>query len=82
MPANNWYSRVAVFAVAILLACAGCSSGKSSSPATSTKSAADSVQIHGDASDPVNKIVVKAIADLQTYWVASSPSSTAMTTRR
>jgi predicted metalloprotease len=73
MPVTNWYSRAAVFAAAILLACAGCTSGKSSTPATNTKSAADSVQIHGDASDPVNKIVVKAIADLQTFWASEFP---------
>ena len=82
MPEFKWYSRAAVFAAAVMLACGGCSSSKSSAPAPSTADAADSVQIHGDASNPVNKIVIKAIADLQTFWGASSPSSTATTSRR
>src|ERR1700733_719762 len=73
MPEFKWYSRAAVFAAVVVLACGGCSSTKSSAPASSTASAADSVQIHGDASNPVNKIVIKAIADLQTFWGGEFP---------
>jgi predicted metalloprotease len=73
MPEFKWYSRAAVFAAAVVLACGGCSSTKSSAPASSTASAADSVQIHGDASNPVNKIAIKAIADLQTFWGGEFP---------
>lgn len=71
MPSSNWYSRVTVFAVAIMLVCAGCSTSKPSTPASAP--AADAVQIHGDASDPSNKIVVKAITDLQAFWGAEFP---------
>jgi len=73
MPEIKWYSRAAVFAVAVMLACGGCSSSTSLKPAPSTADAADSVQIHGDASNPVNKIVIKAIADLQTFWGGEFP---------
>jgi predicted metalloprotease len=72
MPEIKWYPRVAAFAVAVMLACGGCSSSKSLQPAPTTDTA-DSVQIHGDASNPVNKIVIKAIADLQTFWSAEFP---------
>jgi predicted metalloprotease len=73
MPEIKWYSRAAVFAVAVVLACGGCSSSKSLKPAPTTADVADSVQIHGDASNPVNKIVMKAIADLQTFWASEFP---------
>jgi predicted metalloprotease len=73
MPKSNWYSRLAVFAAVVVLACAGCSATKSSAPTSSTAPATDSVHIHGDASSPVNKIVIKAIADLQAYWGGEFP---------
>jgi predicted metalloprotease len=73
MPTNKWYSRVAVFAAVAILTTSGCSSTKSSAPSSKTPDAADSVQIHGDASDPTNKIVIKAIADLQSYWGTEFP---------
>ncbi|UMB67644.1 neutral zinc metallopeptidase [Mycobacterium paraterrae] len=73
MPKIGWYSRASVFAAVMVLACAGCSSTKSSTPAAAPAAAADSVQIHGNASDPVNKIVIKAIADLQTFWEGEFP---------
>ena len=70
MPATQVGIRAtAVFAAAVVLACGGCSvdqvvgAGFQHRRARRIRS-----QIHGDASDPVNKIVVKAIADLQTYW--------------
>jgi predicted metalloprotease len=73
MPKSNWYSCLAVFATVILLACAGCSATKSSTPASSTAPATDTVHIHGDASSPVNQIVIKAIADLQAFWGSEFP---------
>src|ERR1700744_2808172 len=73
MPKSNWYSRLAVFAAAALLGCASCSASKSSTPASSTSPATGSVHIHGDASSPVNKIVIKSIADLQDFWSAEFP---------
>src|ERR1700761_8787175 len=73
MPTNKWYSRVAVFAAAVILATSGCSSTKTSAPSSKTPDASDSVQIHGDASNPINKIAMKAIADLQAFWGGEFP---------
>src|ERR1700746_2953106 len=73
MPASNWYSRIAVFAATVVLVCAGCTTAKPSTPASGTAAAADKVQIHGDAATPVNKIVIKAITDLQAFWGAEFP---------
>ena len=74
MPRSNWYSRIAVFAVAVVLVCAGCTMAKPSKPkASGTAAAAGTVQIHGDASKPANKIAIKAIADLQAFWGGEFP---------
>jgi predicted metalloprotease len=74
MPEKHWYLRGMAFAVALVLtASAGCSVSKSSTPAPPSAPAADTVHIHGDGSNPVNKIVVKAIADLQAFWSAEFP---------
>jgi predicted metalloprotease len=72
MLGSNWSSRAAAFAVAVMLACASCSTSKPSTPAQST-AAADAVQIRGDASNPVNQIVIKAIGDLQAFWGGEFP---------
>jgi len=73
MPGRNWSSRAAAFAAAVVLACASCSASKPSMPAQGTAEAAQTVQIHGDASNPVNKIVIKAITDLQAFWGGEFP---------
>jgi len=62
-----------VFAAVLVVVCAGCSATKSSAPAAGTAPATDTVHIHGDASSPVNKIVIKAIADLQAFWGGEFP---------
>jgi predicted metalloprotease len=68
MPVRKRYSRAAAFAAAVVLACAGCSTSEPAGSAT--EAAADAVQIHGDRSKPVNKIAIKAIADLEEFWGA------------
>jgi predicted metalloprotease len=73
MLGSNWSSRAAAFAVAVMLACASCSTSKPSTPAQSSAAAADAVQIRGDASNPVNQIVIKAIGDLQAFWGGEFP---------
>lgn len=73
MPGSSWSFRAAAFAVTVVLACAGCSGSKSSMSAQGTAAAADAVQIHGDASNPVNQIAIKAIGDLQTFWGGQFP---------
>ncbi len=42
-------------------------------PPSSTTPAGPPVEIHGDASDPVNKIVIKAISDIESYWQTEFP---------
>jgi predicted metalloprotease len=64
----NWLSRVTALALTGVLASGGCSFTTS---APSPKS--PPVQINGDASDPVNKIVISAISDLQTFWTDEFP---------
>lgn len=53
-----------IFAAVILLV-AGCGGGKSDEKADPKPA---SVKIDGDASDPVNKLAIRAISDLQVYW--------------
>ncbi|WP_327098978.1 neutral zinc metallopeptidase [Nocardia vinacea] len=64
--------RIAVLSAAVIAPLVACSSG--SNPAGSnTTTPAPRVTIHGDANDPVNKIVIQAIADLQRYWSQQFP---------
>ncbi|MBJ8346288.1 neutral zinc metallopeptidase [Antrihabitans sp. YC2-6] len=69
-----------VLAVAAVLLLAGCSSGKddvsgnSQDDSSADKPTASDVQINGDASDPVNDIVVSAISDLQDWWDTEYPA--------
>lgn len=67
-------ARCAALAIVVTLACAGCSIGKSSKKASAPSSTtAPSVQINGDASNPVNQIVIRAISDIQGFWSAEFP---------
>lgn len=64
--------------MAVIVLLTGCGGGpKPTVPTPSAKDtgAADtsSIEINGDASTPVNKIAVKAIADLQQYWAEEYP---------
>jgi predicted metalloprotease len=74
--------RVCSALAAVAVLSAGCGSGSGSSPSpqepkpessgapTSGIALPDTsnVQIHGDDSDPINKMVMHAIADLEAYW--------------
>ena len=62
-----------VFAVVLLLA--ACSGPKPQAPERTQSGPPDtsSVKINGDASDPVNKLVIQAIADLEEYWGKEMP---------
>ncbi|TLH81137.1 neutral zinc metallopeptidase [Mycolicibacterium phocaicum] len=53
--------------------CAGKQLKPQAEPPSSTTPAAPPVEIHGDASDPVNKIVIKAIGDIESYWQTEFP---------
>lgn len=65
------WSAIAV--VAVLLS--GCSGPKPEPPQSAPAPRPDSgdVEIVGDASDPVNKLAIAAIADLQDYWGTEYP---------
>jgi predicted metalloprotease len=70
--------RVAAVAAVVLLV-AGCGGGVKSEPpiqGEKTKAGApdtSKVKIEGDASAPVNKIAMQAIADLEQYWAEQYP---------
>jgi predicted metalloprotease len=69
----RWKVRAAAVAAVAVLA-AGCAGTTHSATApTPTSTPAPQVQIHGDASDPVNQLVVKAITDIQAYWSSQFP---------
>ncbi|MBE0587529.1 MAG: peptidase, partial [Hydrogenophaga sp.] len=57
------------------LAVAGCGEKqlKPQASSSSTKPMAPPAEIHGDTSDPVNKIVAQAIGDIQAYWQSEFP---------
>jgi len=62
-----------VLAVGLLLSACG---GPKPQPPEKTKSGppdTSSVEINGDASNPVNKLVIQAIADLEEYWGKEMP---------
>ena len=67
--------------VAVILV-AGCGGGAAPQVASPTAKKPDTanVKIEGDTSAPVNKLAIAAIADLQSFWATSSPSSTTRTT--
>ena len=63
--------RVAAVAAVVVLV-AGCGGHSGSAPAGGGERAGtpdtSNVKIDGDASAPVNKIAIQAIADLEQYW--------------
>ena len=63
-------------AVGLVLLSAACGSPKPEVPDPKTDSKPDTsgIEIVGDASDPVNKLAVEAIADLQQYWSEQYPN--------
>lgn len=75
------YTLYSTLATVVLLAgCGGDPKAVIPTPAhgpatTAGTSAADTpgIEIHGDATTPVNEIAVKAIADLQKYWAKEFP---------
>jgi len=66
-----------VVAAAVLLV-AGCSGPKPEISGVGQKTGSppdtSNVKITGDASDPVNKIVIQAIADLEKFWGEQFPT--------
>jgi predicted metalloprotease len=64
---KRWKVCAAAVAAVAALVCAGCG-GASHSATAPTSTPAPQVQIHGDASNPVNQLVAKAITDIQGYW--------------
>ncbi|VXB78845.1 neutral zinc metallopeptidase [Aeromicrobium sp. 9AM] len=71
MGARRPATAILVAATLLLTACGGGSDDKGTSEPKRTK--VSSVKIDGDRSAPVNKLAIKAIADLQDYWTAEFP---------
>ncbi|MUL75974.1 neutral zinc metallopeptidase [Mycolicibacterium sp. CBMA 226] len=68
--------RASVLLAVCTLAVAGCGENHlkpQAGPSTSAKPMAPPAEIHGDTSDPVNKIVAQAIGDIQAYWQDEFP---------
>ena len=61
--------------IASILLLAGCGGPKPEvpTPPTAKKPDTSNIKIEGDASAPVNKIAIEAIADLQVYWTDQYP---------
>ena len=62
-------------AVGVVLLLAACGSPKPElpSPDKQSKPDASGIEITGDASDPVNKLAIEAIADLEQFWGEQYP---------
>lgn len=73
MNARAWFRWSIALVTVIALTATACGGSKHSSSQSTSTSSAPSVQIHGDANDPVNKIVISAIGDLQQYWTDEFP---------
>ncbi|MDR3660458.1 MAG: neutral zinc metallopeptidase [Mycobacterium sp.] len=75
MRINRVLLRLTALASGCVLAVAGCGSShlKPQALQSPTTSSAPSIEIHGDASDPVNVLVEKSIADIQTFWQSEFP---------
>jgi hypothetical protein len=71
-------------AVGVVLLLAACGSPKPVVPGPDKQSKPDTsgIEITGDASDPVSKLAVEAIADLEQYWATSIRISTEATSNR
>jgi predicted metalloprotease len=63
-------------ALAAVLLLAACGGPEPKAPAGKTESAPDTsnITISGDESDPVNKLAMQAIADLEQYWSQQYPA--------
>ncbi|MFY9917685.1 MAG: neutral zinc metallopeptidase [Mycobacterium sp.] len=61
-------------AVALLLAACGGPTPTVPDKKTESKPDTSEIEIVGDASDPVNKMAIEAIADLQQYWSEQYPN--------
>jgi predicted metalloprotease len=61
-------------AVLLLAACGGSKPEVSGGAKTSSPPDTSNITIEGDASDPVNKIAVEAIADLEQFWGEHYPA--------
>ena len=65
-------NALAAFAVVVLIA--GCGGPKPEVPQHLVqKPDTSKIEVNGDGSDPVNKLAVEAIADLQDYWSTNFP---------
>ena len=64
-------------AAAVILLLAACGGPKPELPNSKKDSKPDTsgIEIHGDASDPVNKLAIEAIADLEHYWSEEFPKT-------
>jgi predicted metalloprotease len=68
--------RIRVWSVlAVVLLVAACGGPKPQAPEKTKSGPPDtsSIKINGDASEPVNKLVIQAIADLERYWGEEMP---------
>src|SRR5215211_1147206 len=66
--------RIRVWSVvAVVLLLAACGGPKPQAVHKPNTPDTSNIQIHGDASEPVNKLVIEAIADLQEYWGKEFP---------
>lgn len=66
--------RIRVWSVvAVVLLLAACGGPKPQAVKKTGAPDTSNIQIHGDASEPVNKLAVEAIADLQDYWGKEFP---------
>lgn len=65
---------LAMFAVVLLLAgCGGGSKPEAANQSAAGKPDTSNIEISGDASAPVNELVVEAITDLESYWGKEFP---------
>lgn len=68
--------RASALLTVCTLAVAGCGEKHlkpRAEPSSSTTPSVPPVEIHGDAADPVNKIVIQSIGDIQAYWQTEFP---------
>jgi predicted metalloprotease len=67
------FGRVAPIVGTAVLVCAGCTFSTNTTHQSPGPSSAPAVQITGDASNPVNQLVSKAISDIQGFWAGEFP---------